>query len=296
MSAFNLVKFGIRQKSLMLPDKNFIISAKKLGFDGVELNTIKHYFKDRLCNCDEVNRIKELSIDTKIEIHSVSVSAIRDFDFVLANHKEFAFMLRIIDHLAKVGSKIGAKYLMLPIFTVNHNTLNSKLLINRLKKILEIAKINEVTIAFESFLSLNDLLDLLNQIDSDYLKICFDVGIATKCNYELFESIIKLREKIGYFHIKDSNRLIASKNSNLDFFLLQKLRTNSDLNNSSIVNGGTKWTIPLGEGDVDFEAIKKALKIINYKGFLVLETSPGNDPLGNASSNLSLLKGFISSI
>jgi len=280
----------------MLLDKGFIDSTKKIGFDGVELNTDQNYAEDRLHDFKKASLIKEESIIQKIEIHSISISAIRDFDFYFANKNEFFSILKIVNHISKVGSKIGAKYLMFPFFRINHKTIKKRLTIDRIRQLVNIAKSNNIKIAIESFLSPNDLLDLLHQINSDFLKICFDVGIATACNYELFNSIIKLKDKIGYFHIKDSNCLITSKNVNADFSLLQKLRTNSIVNNSSIINGGSYWNVPLGKGDVDFSAIKKALKLINYKGFLILETQPRNNPIRNAKLNLSLLKGFISSL
>lgn len=280
----------------MQKDKDFIISAKKLGFDGVELNTNQNFHTDRLLNRKKISYIKELATDLKIEIYSISISAIRPFDFHSANKKEFFTILKIVKEVSDVGYKIGAKYLMLPIFRIDHKMVKNQFIIERIEKIVSIAKSNKMDIALESFLSPNDIIEIFNQIDSDYLKICFDVGIATACNYDLLKSIIKLKDRIGYFHIKDTNRILTSKNINADFLLLQKLRKNSNLNKQAKTDRGTYWTVPLGSGDVDFKAIKKALKIIDYKGFLVLETNPKSDPIGNASSNLSLLKSFMSSL
>jgi sugar phosphate isomerase/epimerase len=49
--------------------------------------------------------------------------------------------------------------------------------------------------------------------------------------------------------------------------------------------------LPLGEGDVDFNAYLKALKEIVYKGFLTIEREVGANPAADIEKAVSFLKG-----
>ena len=48
----------------------------------------------------------------------------------------------------------------------------------------------------------------------------------------------------------------------------------------------------LGEGDVDFPAVKEAIMQIGYDGWLTFETPAGDDPIASAKKNLDFAKAL----
>lgn len=52
--------------------------------------------------------------------------------------------------------------------------------------------------------------------------------------------------------------------------------------------------LPLGQGDVDFEAYLAALRDINFNGYLTIERETGSDPAKDIKLAVSFLKELIS--
>jgi len=284
------MKYGIRQKSLLLEDNRLFIEAKSLGFDGVELNTELDYTVDRLWVPGETDRIKKLADDSNIEIFTISLSAIRNYGFLNPDSNKRKIGQKLIRYILELGSKMNVSVLMLPMLSTTHKDVSTTLLISGLKEAVQIAEENGIYIALEVFLSADDVLEIIQQTKSEFLKISFDVGITTVCGYNVYEEIVKLKDVIAQIHIKDSIRPKEFGDRKIEFPELMKLREKRAPLGKDEKDGGTKWAVQLGDGSVDFSSVKKAIHKINYDGYLILETPPGKDPMMNAARNLNFIR------
>ena len=287
------MNFGIRQKSLPLPDERLFITARNIGFDGVELNTNQDYRIDRLWRPGEAERIRDLAENTGIEVHAISLSAIRDYNFISSDAEKRRVGQCLIEHLLTVGSTLGISNLVLPLLSITHSDVTSGILARGIGEAAQSADEHGIALALEMFLDTNDALALLQEIASERARICFDVGLVTVCGDDVYDTMNRLRKVIAQIHIKDSVRLPGIPNTRVDFLTLQKMRSKMIPLRGQGEDGGTKWTTQLGEGSVDFVAVKRALRDINYDGYLILETPPGDDPVGNASRNLGFLRDLV---
>jgi len=103
----------------------------------------------------------------------------------------------------------------------------------------------EVEVAIESDLPAEDLGEMLLEIDHPLVRAYYDTGNAAALGFSLEKDVSMLGNLITAVHVKDR------------------------------VKGGT--TLPLGEGDADFDAFFKALKRQDYNGPFILQTAFGPD-------------------
>jgi sugar phosphate isomerase/epimerase len=107
-------------------------------------------------------------------------------------------------------------------------------------------------------------LDFMKYIDSDAIKLNFDIGHFFCVGEDPASLVIKLADHIDHFHLAD----IASD------------RVHSHL-------------IP-GQGAIDFSSVLKAIDEIDYKGFVTVELYPYQDnPIDAAKMAYEYLNNLI---
>jgi hexulose-6-phosphate isomerase len=83
----------------------------------------------------------------------------------------------------------------------------------------------------------------LDEIEHPLVKVNYDSGNSSSLGFKPAEEFAAYGERIGSFHIKD--RILGGK------------------------------TVPLGQGDADFDSLRAGLIDINYQGDFVLQVARG---------------------
>jgi len=127
-----------------------------------------------------------------------------------------------------------------------------KLFINGLNKAAAIAEKNKINILIEPEPNLllensSEFLDFIKNVDSDYVKLNFDIGHFYCVKEDPAKLVYGLVDYIEHFHLAD----IAAN------------RVHNHL-------------IP-GQGSIDFRSVFKAIIEIGYKGFVTVELYPYQD-------------------
>ena len=99
---------------------------------------------------------------------------------------------------------------------------------------------------------------MVGKINNPFVKLYHDVGNMKAGGFDNATTLRELGELVAAVHIKDR------------------------------ISGGAN--VALGEGDVDFEAVRDTLKDIGYDGALILETPSGQDPEAEAKQNLAFVR------
>lgn len=94
------------------------------------------------------------------------------------------------------------------------------------------------------------------------------------------QAVYTLKDYIVHTHAKDGRKL-----EDRDPEIIYGLRPGDPL-----VTNPAFIEVPLGEGNVPFEAYLKALNDIGYKGFLTIEREVGDDPAKDIRTAVSFLK------
>lgn len=128
-----------------------------------------------------------------------------------------------------------------------------------------------------------ELERLLGEIDESYLKICFDTGHHSYAGFDPVAFMKRHMDRISYMHFKDIDPAVKS---------------------DVIANGTDFYTAcgqgifcNLGDGDVDFEAVRQVLLNANFHGWCTVEqdcdpTLEGTDALGDARKNRAYLNSI----
>lgn len=151
---------------------------------------------------------------------------------------------------------LGARVILLAFFgkgdLLKQDSLKQgdvDILVDRVKAAAPLAEKSGVILGLENYLSAKDNLAILDRIQSDAVKVYYDVGNSTHKGYDVPAEIRLLGGRICQFHFKDGSNY-------------------------------------LGEGKVDMNAVAQAMRDIRYEGWVVLETScPSTDRVADFKKN-----------
>ena len=249
-----------------------------LGFDGVELTVIPGYTTE-LTKLDAVERSR---IRQLLQKHHLMLPAIAAHSSLLSNDKEThtANMARL-----KGAVDLAVEWAQGDIIPAIDTTPGGKpaewdavrdLLVERTRELVEYAQARNVTIAMEPHVGAvidtpEKVLQLLELVDSPYLKVNFDISHFNIQGLAIEETVAALAPHTVHTHVKDERGLVP------DF----------------------EFLIP-GEGNFDYVTYLKAMQAHGYDGFISVEVSvmvqrrPDYNPLAAATlSYETLSRAFI---
>ncbi len=249
-----------------------------LGFDGVELTVIPGYTTELIkLGAVERSRIRRL-----LEKHHLILPAIAAHSSLLSDDTA--------THAANMARLKGAVDLAVElaqedIMPVVNTTPGGKpeewdtirdLLVERTRELVEYAQARSVTIAMEPHVGAvidtpEKMLQLLELVDSTYLKINFDISHFDIVGLTIEDTVAALAPYTAHTHVKDQRGRVP----NYEFL------------------------IP-GEGNFDYVTYLKAMQAHGYDGFITVEVSvmvqrrPDYDPFAAATlSYETLSRAFI---
>lgn len=127
-----------------------------------------------------------------------------------------------------------------------------------------------------------ELERILAEVDESLLKICFDTGHHSYAGYDPVAFMRRHIERISYMHFKDID---------------PKVKTASVANRTGFYEACGKGIFcNLGQGDVDFAAVRHILRDTSFSGWCTVEQdcdpTGGTSPIDDARAN----RGYLSSI
>ena len=127
-----------------------------------------------------------------------------------------------------------------------------------------------------------ELIRLLDEVDEDLLKICFDTGHHSYAGFDPVAFMQKYVSRISYMHFKDID---------------PKVKADVIANRTGFYEAcGQGIFCNLGQGDVDFEAVRKVLLDANFAGWCTVEQDcdPTLDvrPIDDARANRAYLQSI----
>ena len=127
-----------------------------------------------------------------------------------------------------------------------------------------------------------ELIRLLDEVDEGLLKICFDTGHHSYAGFDPVAFMQKYVSRISYMHFKDID---------------PKVKADVIANRTGFYEAcGQGIFCNLGQGDVDFEAVRKVLLDANFAGWCTVEQDcdPTLDvrPIDDARANRAYLQSI----
>lgn len=132
-----------------------------------------------------------------------------------------------------------------------------------------------------TYIEYRDELDrAMNDLDEKLVSLCIDTGHSLYAGMDPAELIRTYGERLRYLHFKDINPSVHQQvlNEGIDFY-------------SAISNG---IFCPLGQGAVNFAAVRESLQAIGYDGWVTVEQDMDPtldaDPLNNARNSREFIE------
>lgn len=130
------------------------------------------------------------------------------------------------------------------------------------------------------------LKGFLNSLGSKGVAVNMDpANLVMVTGDDPVQAVYHLREYIVHTHAKDGVKLKDS-----DPEVIYGIKDIEDV----IQEGEVFREMPLGEGNVPFEAYLKALEEIGYRGFLTIEREVGDNPAGDITMAADFLRRMMS--
>jgi L-ribulose-5-phosphate 3-epimerase len=216
--------------------------AKRLGLHGVEVSAGTPTATLKIANPAYRAEYKAAVEKTGIVVSSVAMGFLNSAPFA-TDERASAWMEQTIE----ATKDLNAKVILLAFFGKGDLRRREKrkyvlktdevdAVVERLKVAAPIAEKAGMILGLENTLSGKDNLAILDRVQSDAVRIYYDVGNSTYNGYDVPAELRDLGDRICQIHFKD---------------------------------GGYY----LGQGKVDMDAVAKAMSDINYKGWVVLETA-----------------------
>lgn len=128
-----------------------------------------------------------------------------------------------------------------------------------------------------------ELERLLDEVDEAILKICFDTGHHSYAGFDPVAFMKRHAGRIGYMHFKDIDPAVKA----------DAIEKGTGFYEAC----GQGIFCNLGEGDVDFPAVRQVLLDAGFKGWCTVEqdcdpTRPGTDPMRDAKANRAYLSAI----
>ena len=219
--------------------KNEFELAKKTGFHLIE------WIFDDLSNPILFSE-NHTEIQTLCKKHDVLINSLcADFFMV---HKLFSEPenellknLEILKNLIKISSELGIKIIEIPLVDSSslRSSNNKTEFCENLKTFVPLAEKYGIILNLETDLPPEEFKILIDYFESSNIRANYDVGNSTSLGYDIENELYVLKDLITNIHIKDR-----------------------------IVGGAT---VPLGNGDTNFDLFFKTLAKIGYSGDFIIQ-------------------------
>jgi sugar phosphate isomerase/epimerase len=231
-------------------------SAKKAGMDGVEVGVGGPADKLQIADAEFRAKIKDKVKETGVVVSSLSMDLLNGNPVATDEHG-----LAWLEQCIEAAKDLGAVAILVPFFgkagLLKDKELNKDVvdpLVARLKEAGPKAKAAGVTLGLENTCSAKQNIEILDRVASDGVGVYYDIGNSTDGGYDVPAEIRELKARICMFHFKDGNNY-------------------------------------LGEGKVKMEPIAEAIKAIDYKGWIILETAcPSKDTEADCKRNTDFIR------
>jgi len=213
--------------------------AKSLHLDGVQFS----YDPEQTLNLKSVEfqtSVLSASKEQNIEISSLAMGVYNKYAFA-KGEQTLIWAYECLDIMSAINQK-----LVLFAFFGNgdikgkHKEIRS--VIDRLKHLAPVAEKKGLTIGLETWLNQEEHMFILDAVGSNAVKVFYDTANMHKMGYDIHEEIRWLGQKgaLSQIHFKENGKR-------------------------------------LGQGSIDFEAVRDDLIAINYKDWIIIEGAVEGD-------------------
>jgi len=213
-------------------DPTALALAKKIGLDGVQVDFGGGEKDPPLFDPELQKRYLEAAKAEDVRIASLALGVLNEVPY-----KSDARAEKWVDQAIDVAQAMRQRIILLAFFSKGDligDKAGTDAVVSRLKNIAPKAEKARVTLGFESWLSAEEHIAILDRIGSPAVQVYYDVANSHMKGYDIYNEIRTLGKRICQVHAKDYDNLY-------------------------------------GKGSIDFKRVREALDDAGYRGWLVME-------------------------
>lgn len=215
--------------------------AKELGLDGVQVSMGSVDNDLQLRRPDVQRAYRDAAVANGIRIGGIALDLMNQVPYKSDQRTE-----QWVSDSIDVAQALGVRVVLLAFFEngdLRNDADGQTEVVRRLKRVAPKAEQHGVVLGIESWLSAPAHVRILDAVGSGNVQVYYDLANSTQMGYDVLAEIRQLgRERICEFHAKENGFL-------------------------------------LGQGRIDFPAVRKAMDDIGYTGWIQIE---GAVPSGQA--------------
>lgn len=275
-------KLGVMMESFLLPWREAIEVAKKIGADGLQIRTTDGEFKASVMSKALKQELKDRLNANSLEISALCGDLGKGFGNRELNPSLIEESKRIIDLAKELGTNIVTTHIGVVPGDKNHERY--KIMQEACYELAMYADSMEAKFAVETgpetSLTLKNFLDSLG---SKGVSVNLDpANLVMVTGDDPVKAVENLKDYIVHTHAKDGRKLY-----DLSPEIIYGLEESEMLSNPAFIE------LPLGDGDVPFENYLKALNGIGFEGYLTIEREVGADPKADIIKAADFLRKHI---
>lgn len=207
--------------------------AKRIGLDGLQISLGSLADNMKLRQREVQQAYLDAAKQAGVEVASLAIGEMNNIPYKSDERAE-----QWVSDSIDVCRAMGCKVVLLAFFAkgdVKGDKAGTDEVVRRLKKVAPKAEKAGVKLGFESWLSAEEHMDILQRVGSSALQVYYDVANSTQMGYDIYKEIRWLGKKhICEFHMKENGSL-------------------------------------LGKGLIDFPKVRQAMDDIGYEGWMQIE-------------------------
>jgi len=245
------LKIGACEWSLRKADPSCMGVAKEIGLDGVQVNMGSLANKMWLRQPEVQKAYLEAARQQGVAIGGLAMGELNNIP-LKSDLRAAVWLVDSID----VARAIGAQVILVAQF-YKGELKGDKDGVSRTVDVLQEAAPRAeragVILGIENYLSAEENLEILERVKSPAVQVYYDVGNSTDKGYDIYREIRMLKGRICEFHFKDGGFM-------------------------------------LGQGRVDFEKVRDAIREIDFRGWAQIEAAAPKDLVSDYRAHLALLR------
>jgi sugar phosphate isomerase/epimerase len=207
--------------------------AKQLGLDGVQVSMGSVDNDLQLRRPDVQRAYREAAITHGVRIGGVALDLLNQIPYKSDPRTE-----QWVSDSIDVARALGVRVVLLAFFEhgdLRNDAAGQAEVVRRLKRVAPKAEQQGIVLGIESWLSAPEHVRLIDAVGSGNVQVYYDLANSTQMEYDILAEIRLLgRDRLCEFHAKENGSL-------------------------------------LGQGRIDFAAVRKAIDDIGYAGWIQIE-------------------------
>lgn len=286
-------KIGVMVDSLRLPLYEGLKVCRDMGADGVQIYAVEGEMAPE--NIDQASRKK---LKSYLDSIGLEISALcgdlggHGFQDAEQNPIKIEKSKRILDLAAELGTNIVTTHI--GIIPEEQDSPIYEAMQTACEELAVYARSMNAYFAIETgpepSVRLKDFLDTLS---TNGVSVNFDpANMVMVTGDDPAAGVRLLKDYIVHTHVKDGKRLKPADPRDVYGFLGYGGGTDHAKIAEMVASGEYFRELPLGKGNVDFEAYFNALNEINYQGYLTIEREVDQNPIRDIAEAVGFIKSF----